>query len=1112
MMAGQNSAAAQLEIEKVIERFRGRPGHEDTVAALEAMLVPTALESAPERRWTLPFLAAATRASFTLKDLRDTAAGSLPEPSSEELSLVLDESLAVAGLPRGEPARYILTDTARHAVLRDRRGEEDLAGVLAAASITSDRVTHFLTILLIRWNGDGGLPWASADLKAMSGPDMEAAVQAASLVVELWPELKPLREEMRRRLDLEEVIEPLRVLIGRVGPIGTGQGPDSFIGREEALLRLYEHVGVTPPRSLLDRARRTVRRLVEAVTGAPKGALVVHGMGGMGKSALISKFVLDHVGNDQLLFAYLDFDRSTLTRGGTSALLVEVARQIGLQLDGRKAGEEAARAQLADLRASLRGDLYEGAQLTSASHADMLKAIVNSLPGQPRLLLVFDTVERVQALDPDAIKSSQELLRRLGLFDGSWDRLRVVGCSRTDVPELRAFQDTPKPIDLPKLTDAQARELAAAILREQHPGRRFPPALIAAMADAADGYPLFVRSLAGYVSAAGLDSDADFIRDLKSTHGRASRVATVFYARFADRILLPGGAPTFKAALCLRIVTLPLLEAVLRGLGTELTAQEIQAAIAKLDKDVTLWAERGPGGLRWRPDLRALLLGCIREDDPETGSWLRRVAMIALETFRPLPEDDETAAALLYYTLLSGRGIEAADRFWRPGRAFRRGLVDASADFLPESVEACYVRLVAARRRPSAEDLDLLPDWIGWRLSWDASPTLATPASTGIKPETLKLLDIARSLQSGEPDFEPRLFALLAKTGRWQEAQARLSRPIMDGSVDRVDLLNWMVRAGPVGDRKVGDEMLELGRALAGEAATGPRRRGSPRRKDGEGLVGALVAARIWEDDELFESVDPIIADLHALRLQSENLAASAIVIGSFGDRSSDWAIEVVYQAKLLQAVSTRQLLLLRETCRLALPRAADELEKVWPADNSSPSDSEMPARAWTESAVIRTVVTSLWDLRHGWSDQEARWAFFRSFLALRNPDWIEPLGYAIADGHAQALRASIAQLVEEKRLQVDASLLSPRRSLRDPTDALRILDEAGALGPCLAILKKTVAQEQGFASRILESIRSSTSSASAESRGELLWLISRFENWQAAKQGIMVPPARFQA
>jgi hypothetical protein len=1088
----------QERIRRVLEKLRTLPGQEAAAASFEALLSrkPEQERLSDTESWL--FLLAATLASFTLVELQAFAIPTIPSPA--ELSSVLERSLAVAGLKCGEASRYVLIDEVRRNVLRERRGSR-VEEALAATATSSDPTTQVLHILLARWNRDVDLLWTDADLDGMSAPEMETATRAASLILDVWPTLRPVHAEMRRRLDLEEILAPLRLLIGKVGPVGSGGGPDAFVGRDNELISLYDHVGVVPPRSLLDRARRSLTALVQTVTGVPAGALVVHGIGGMGKSALMAKFVLDHAGERALAFAYLDFDRSTLMRAGTSALLVEVTRQIGLQLDSRRIGEAAASAagsRLQELRANLRSDISMGADRDFARQADLLRHILDDFPGHPTVLIVLDTMERVQSLGTEGIAPVRELLARLGLFSRGWDRLRVVACSRIDVPELHGTRGTPSPIELKALPSGEAALMVEAMLRQQAPDRTFVSELIAATVDAAQGYPLFIRAMTSHLVAAGLELDVDLLRQLQSARGQASRIATVFYARFADRVTLPGGVETFRAATCLRVVTRPLLAAVLAGFGSGLSSAEIDQSFATLSADATLWSKDDRGEtLRWLPDLRALLLGCIRQE----GDGLARGARFAWQALTTPQPDDALAADLLYYCLLAGGSVSTADTFWRPSRDFRNALVDTAQDFPPDSVAACYLRLVAARRRPSVAELDQLPPNLGWQLSWRAVPDLAAPSLAGVEPTIHKLMRNALDAASEEPADKARRVALLAKTGRWREARKRADGMGDDLAVDKADLLGWMTRAIPPDDRPGRSRMLRLAWDLVSSWAPGEKPAPAWQAPRGEGLVAALVAARLEGDENLFKKADMAVAKMDIQRLRPENLGANVIVLGSFAKLATETAVEFADQGKVFAAVSTQQLLLLRDTCRVTLPNGS-ELERIWDFPDSPSNGRAPPARAWTDAAILRAALIALRDLRYGWRDAESRWAFFRSFFALRSPDWIEPLAYAIAEGQDQALLAAASQLLDEGALKADKVLLSRMSQWRSEPDAgelLRTLDEASALGPCLSILRKRIDEGPSLVSRVLGGIRSSP--ASEDSRGEFAELLRAFDHWQRAKE-----------
>jgi hypothetical protein len=119
----------------------------------------------------------------------------------------------------------------------------------------------------------------------------------------------PDPHELTRRIERERVLQPMRRLLA-----------NGFVGREAELTTLRGYVGV------LSSERPSI--------DLRKTPLFLHGPGGIGKSTLLAKFILEHAdpsAQQPLPFVYLDFDRATLNPQVPDTLLAEAIRQIDAQ-------------------------------------------------------------------------------------------------------------------------------------------------------------------------------------------------------------------------------------------------------------------------------------------------------------------------------------------------------------------------------------------------------------------------------------------------------------------------------------------------------------------------------------------------------------------------------------------------------------------------------------------------------------------------------------------------------------------------------------------------------------------------------------------------------------
>jgi hypothetical protein len=134
----------------------------------------------------------------------------------------------------------------------------------------------------------------------------------------------PAIDDVRTRIEYLRLLQPAEALAG----------DDVFRGRSSELKQLRDYVGVVEPKTLL---ARTARKVIEWTKLPEQPALSIHGPGGVGKSALVARFVLEHTRllvEERVPFAYLDLDRPALDISDPLALTAEMVRQINLQFDG----------------------------------------------------------------------------------------------------------------------------------------------------------------------------------------------------------------------------------------------------------------------------------------------------------------------------------------------------------------------------------------------------------------------------------------------------------------------------------------------------------------------------------------------------------------------------------------------------------------------------------------------------------------------------------------------------------------------------------------------------------------------------------------------------------
>ncbi len=134
-------------------------------------------------------------------------------------------------------------------------------------------------------------------------------------------------DEIEDRIELLEMFRPFKRL---TGVMEAGVFKNKFSGRQSELTQLRSYVGVQDPKSI----QETVQRFVESFFSNEKKPLLIFGIGGVGKSTLLAKFILEHMeakNKFKFPFVYLDFDRPNLSALEPETLLIEASRQLSVQ-------------------------------------------------------------------------------------------------------------------------------------------------------------------------------------------------------------------------------------------------------------------------------------------------------------------------------------------------------------------------------------------------------------------------------------------------------------------------------------------------------------------------------------------------------------------------------------------------------------------------------------------------------------------------------------------------------------------------------------------------------------------------------------------------------------
>ncbi|MCC8247632.1 CHAT domain-containing protein [Saccharothrix luteola] len=451
----------------------------------------------------------------------------------------------------------------------------------------------------------------------------------------------PIGAEVHRALAHAELLEPLRAL-----------GDEHFVGREEMLSLLWAHF-LRP--------------------GPP---LLLHGVGGIGKSALLARHVL-RIGSDGLV-CYLNFDQSELDPRYPASVVAAMAHQLAAQT-----GENRFDRLLTGARDLLRGgDKLHETSIRSLhqgrSHDHLLRLLESGLSGE-RVLLVLDTFEEVQRRDREVQRSFATFLTEVA---EALPRLSIVLGGRSPAPDLSL-----RAVQVPLLDPDEAIALLRSLLPFDLAADE-----AARVVDAVRPSPLCVRLAAGILRKHPAD---DPFREVAV---RLGAIEGELYHRLLGYIDNPKVRRLAHPGLTLRRVTPDLIRTVLSvpcrvAVPDRATAQLLFDELAR----EAMLVDRAPGGLVHRKDVRQMMLPRLSADDPRTVADIHRRAI----TYYRARGGDADRTEELYHRLMLGQERTRLEQRWAD--AALPGLLPSFDEFPPTS--KAYLATKAPGLGLSEEDL-----------------------------------------------------------------------------------------------------------------------------------------------------------------------------------------------------------------------------------------------------------------------------------------------------------------------------------------------------------------------------------------------------------------------
>jgi hypothetical protein len=604
----------------------------------------SAIPEEPPARTSEMALRAALRSRFTVADIIEDAVG--PQSNvNEELAALL--ALCEPASYRQGPPAWEMNDVDRRECFqsffaqcdRDQaRFAAELRRRLPAADSADDHLQRMIGVFI---RGE------AAPLPKQTTEELAATQRITGWLDGLLPGLRSL-EAIRTARKHSELIAPFRVLA------------KTFRGRKNELLKLRDYVEWLPPHSTTDVVRRGLRSLVgHFIDLETKPALLLHGMGGAGKTTIVAQFILEHLDPDQgqLPFIYIDFDQPAVSLREPLTFLMEAARQLALQFPETADELNAFRAQCQDemaynadgllrggSRPLRRGSRFRGSQAdeTSDTLGEFLRIWTERGPEDRPLLLVLDSFEEAQTRNASLLPGLFSLLQE---WAGRIPRFRVVVAGRAEVTEFKTETVEVGELDLEAAIGfLQSHGVASEELAKYIAGRfaRNPLTLQLAAAVA-------VRE-----GAAAHDIlDSVQVRNWFGARVDAFRVQqelvrrnlTHLHHEDVEKLAMPG--------LVVRRVTPEIILEVLAGPCRleGLTIDGSREVFEKLKNEVSIVMQADPdGSVRYLTPLRRELLPLVKKEEPERSRAIHDAAVLFYER----RDDAASRAEEIYHRLSRG--------------------------------------------------------------------------------------------------------------------------------------------------------------------------------------------------------------------------------------------------------------------------------------------------------------------------------------------------------------------------------------------------------------------------------------------------------------------------
>jgi hypothetical protein len=469
--------------------------------------------------------------------------------------------------------------------------------------------------------------------------------------------------QVRRAIARSDLLAPMRRL-----------ATDDFVGRREELDQLEQFVLELNP------------------SIGPPPPLFIYGPGGVGKSTLLARFILDNVDKAALCTVYVDIDRPTIRPDKPATILLEAITQLRVQLDvPQMIVLESLATEIAHALRRQESGRYLESAVGSPYHRQLeqFAMVFEPLLKGDTLLIAVDTFEEAQFLGADVV---WPFLQFLTDFANVLPNLRVIISGRTlpkeylsqtfphlpsqlgseppDEPTILYTIPRPhRPINLAVLDLESARELlekSAELAGVEH----LRPDEVDDIIGIVSRNPMCIKLAARLLRDEGVDQlrcyRSEFLTKLK-----AEKIQALLYGRILHHLHTDDVRTIALPGLVVRRITPEVIRQVLaEPCGLTFTdgrdehfyfeALAREAALVEFDPD--------DGSLRHRVDVRRAMLEDLTDHVPPYV--IDKIDAAAVE-FYSVRDDPISRAEEIYHRLRRLDPPETLDDRWIPTAAQR---------------------------------------------------------------------------------------------------------------------------------------------------------------------------------------------------------------------------------------------------------------------------------------------------------------------------------------------------------------------------------------------------------------------------------------------------------